>query len=107
MHLFADDTQLYVCFDLYSAESAAAVIKIEDCIKGIRIWMTQNKLKLNNNKTERLFITPSQSNQNRGINKTVIGESDITSKRALNLVVIFYESMSMKDHIKLMSLMHE
>jgi hypothetical protein len=38
-------------------------------IKGIQIWMTQNKVKLNNNKTERLFITPSQCNQNMALVK--------------------------------------
>jgi hypothetical protein len=60
VHLFADDTQLYVPYDLHSPQSAQnAVTKIQDCIIDIRIWMMENKLKLNEDKTELLLITPS------------------------------------------------
>ena len=47
VHMYADDTQLYLFFDLnddhYENDSRA---KIESCIKDIKLWMTVNKLKL-------------------------------------------------------------
>lgn len=54
-HLYADDTQLYLAFnpacsdDLFTAKST-----IEACVADIRIWMTCNYLKLNDDKSELL-----------------------------------------------------
>ena len=49
-HLYADDTQLYLSFNI--SESEAAKVKMEECIAKIRMWMSQNFLKLNEEKTE-------------------------------------------------------
>lgn len=58
IHLYADDTQLYVSFDLDSLEDRdAAIHKIENCIEDICTWMTENKLQLNDDKTELLFVS--------------------------------------------------
>ena len=59
-HLYADNTQLYLPFSLsdYSAEEAVRIM--EDCINDVNKWMLQNKLKLNDDKTELLIITPSR-----------------------------------------------
>jgi hypothetical protein len=101
VHLFADDTQLYVPYDLHSPQSAQnAVTKIQDCINDIRIWMMENKLKLNEDKTELLIITPSRSHKKVSIDKISIGDSDITpSKVARNLGILFDDTMTMKDHV--------
>ena len=55
-HLYADDTQLYVSFDPKNA-----LDKLQRCIFDIRQWMTVNKLKLNDTKTE-FFIATSPHN---------------------------------------------
>ena len=101
VHLFADDTQLYVPYDLHSPQSVQnAVTKIQDCISDIRVWMMENKLKLNEDKTELLVITPSRSQNKVFIDKISIGDSDITpSKVARNLGIIFDDTMTMKDHV--------
>ena len=51
-HTYADDTQLYLSFQKSSAESEEYHTgRIQTCIKEIRLWMSQNFLKLNENKT--------------------------------------------------------
>ena len=49
-HIYADDTQLYISFDL--SDPSVAIDEINKCISDIRAWMIQNKLKINDSKTE-------------------------------------------------------
>ena len=47
-HGYVDDTQLYIHFRSGDAASLAdATPRLEMCIQKIRMWMTANKLKLN------------------------------------------------------------
>ena len=56
-HLYADDTQLYVSFSTNNdLELTEAVERIELCLIDLDKWMSINKLKLNKEKTEFLFI---------------------------------------------------
>ena len=48
-HMYADDTQLYKCFN--TQETACAIAKLEKCEDEIDKWMTVNKLQLNGEKT--------------------------------------------------------
>ena len=49
-HIYADDTQLYVSFDLSNPN--AALDRMNLCISDLQIWMSRNKLKINDSKTE-------------------------------------------------------
>jgi len=50
-HLYADDTQLYISLDSDDELNFSSSLKnLEHCIADIRLWMTQNLLKLNDNK---------------------------------------------------------
>ena len=52
-HKYADDTQLYVAFDLSSENSLTFVIeKLKDCICDISQWISTNRLKHNEEKPE-------------------------------------------------------
>ena len=55
--IYADDTQLYVCFDLSNPN--VALDRMNLCISDLRIWMIRNKLKINDSKTEFLIIISS------------------------------------------------
>ena len=58
VHAYADDTQLYVPFDLNDPnDEMSARQRAEACILEIKSWMTMNKLKLNDEKTEFLIMT--------------------------------------------------
>ena len=61
VHCYADDTQLYVSFSPNkSIGQFEAVTAIQPCVDGIRNWMTNDKLLLNDAKTEFLMIGAKQ-----------------------------------------------
>ena len=53
-HCYADDVQLYLSFE--AKQSEMALQNVENCISDIRSWMSENKLLLNDNKTEILLF---------------------------------------------------
>ena len=56
-HMYADDSQLY---DSESRENISSTIhNMEDCIGEIKVWMAQNKLQLNEDKTEAMLVASS------------------------------------------------
>ena len=57
-HFYADDTQLYFTFKPLKtvASQIEAMSAMQSCISDIRIWMENNMLKLNDDKTEFILI---------------------------------------------------
>ena len=79
-HFNAEDTQLCISFQPgVSVSKETAISCLEACIKDIKMtWMTNNLLKLNDDRTELIVITTHSNisqNQHIGIN---IGDSLIT-----------------------------
>jgi len=57
IHMYADDTQLNVSYDVTDMEQSHEVTeRPENCISDIQSWMVTNKLQLNSNKTELLVL---------------------------------------------------
>ena len=54
VHVYADDNQLYISGS--KASELEAVTALQDCILDIKTWMTADKLKLNDDKTELIVI---------------------------------------------------
>ena len=100
-HFYADDTQLYLSFETSSPEDLSTCKSaIEDCIKDIDLWMLENKLKLNNGKTE-IIVFSSSCRLRPALNNLVI-VSDIVdrcSTVAKNNGVIINNSLSMVPHV--------
>ena len=102
-HTYADDTQLYLSFKNNSAESEAYHIGrmcIIHCIKEIRLWMSQNFLKLNENKTE--FIVFGTTVQLSKLNSSTlaVGDSSVNlSTKVRNLGDIFDNKMKLISHV--------
>ena len=56
-HLYADDTQLYATFDVNDEASLTSSLQtLEYCIAEIRSWMAKNMLKLNDDKSDILYV---------------------------------------------------
>ena len=59
-HLYADDTQLYLTFKpSCSVDLVTATSCVEACVPEIRLWISRNYLKLNNDKSELLVFHTS------------------------------------------------
>ena len=99
-HVYADDTQLYLCFKPTQQCADNTIERIESCICEIRKWMQENFLKLNDEKTEFVLIGSRQQMSKVHVPHITIGDADITpATKARNLGVIFDSSMSLNAHI--------
>ena len=64
-HLHADDSQIYTTFNpKIPGDAEVCLFKIRTCIREIKRWMTANRLKFNDEKTE-FFIAAYQQDQGR------------------------------------------
>ena len=101
VHGYADDTQLYVTFVAKSVPDAElAKTKAEACVADLGRWMTKNKLKLNNDKTELLVIASKHMRKHILTDEMQIGEANIQSKAvARNLGVMLDQSMNMEKQV--------
>ena len=54
LHLYADDTQLYISCGI--SEAVSTKEQQEQCVSALRDWMSANLLKLNDDKTEFMVI---------------------------------------------------
>ena len=64
-HIYADDTQLYIAFRPNDKASKNDIIlRIQKCFSEIKMWMSNNLLKLNGDKTEFLIMTLKKHQNN-------------------------------------------
>ena len=97
-HIYADDTQLYIKFDL--SDPSIELEKINLCISDIRTWMIKNKLKINDSKTEFLVLSSSIFKQHFNDLQINVGNTEINpSLSARNLGVIFDSHLNLESHI--------
>lgn len=100
-HLYADDTQLYLSFNINECKEAFE--KIELCISEIKTWMASNFLRLNDSKTEVLLIGSPHLLKKLPKSELHIGDDVITpSSNARNIGAMFDDTLSMNDHIAYM-----
>jgi len=100
-HFYADDTQLYVSLDLGNESSfSSSLDNLEHCIADIRLWMTQNLLKLNDDKTDIIYMASSYYAKSLKTPGLHIGELCITPSCSVrDLGVIFDKFLNMNDHV--------
>ena len=97
----ADDTQLYLSFKNNSAESEAYHTgRIQTCTKEIRLWMSQNFLKLNENKTEFIVFETTVQLSKLKPSTLVVGDSSVNlSSRVHNRGAIYDNKMKLISHV--------
>ncbi|XP_030580839.1 uncharacterized protein LOC115777144, partial [Archocentrus centrarchus] len=97
-HSYADDTQLYLSM---KPDDTHQLVKLQECLKDIKAWMTSNFLLLNSDKTEILVLGPT--NLRNMVSNQILTLDGITlasSNTERNLGVIFDQDMSFNAHIK-------
>ena len=99
IHIYADDTQLYISFEYFLITDA--ISDVEHCLRDIRYWMSINFLKLNEDKTKCLLITPSNcsSGMLSNVCLSFSGNVILPSADWENLGVMFDSKMSMHTYI--------
>ena len=82
------------------AGQADAVASIEHCIQDIRQWLSQDKLLMNDAKTELLLIGTRQQLAKISIDGITVGHSVIAPQSPVRILGVWLDSnLSMGDHI--------
>jgi hypothetical protein len=100
-HIYADDVQIYAIFDPNChGDAACALFRLGQCVKDLQSWMLENRLKLNQAKTE-FFVASSPHHYSSLHHLTLnLGGHDIPASPYIrNLGVIFDHSITMAKHI--------
>ncbi len=100
-HIYADDTQLYIAFSPIDKDATmSSKINMEKCIATIKDFLLENKMKLNDGKTEILILaTPNQAKK-VFIDNINVGQINVPAvKEARNLGVTFDEGMKLTKHV--------
>ena len=100
-HIYADNIQVYHTFDpKLPGEAACVIFKLSRCVAEIRNWMTENKLKLNDSKTEFFIASPPHLMSRLSGTTLCIGTTEISPSATIrNLGVVFDSAMTMSPHI--------
>jgi len=98
VHSYADDTQLYAsCSATDGSTSAAQLLR---CITDITDWMTSNRLKLNAEKTQFIWLGSSYYTASVSRMPLSVGGSTVFPDDTIrNLGVTFDAQLTMRNHI--------
>ncbi|CAB4037989.1 Hypothetical predicted protein, partial [Paramuricea clavata] len=100
VHCYADDSQLYVAFrPKVESEQSDAVTAMERCIEDIRKWMSEDKLLLNDEKTEFLLIGTKQQLAKVNLDHITVGTTDIAPQPVAKNLRLYTQSCK-KDHTR-------
>lgn len=98
-HIYADDTQVYIGFS--SKNAIEALEQLTTCLSHVQLWMADNLLKLNPDKTE--FILFGTKTQRESISHllplTVMGESLNPTDIVKSLGVYLDSNLSLSRHV--------
>ena len=97
---FADDNQLYLAFQPTQQGESDVLEETSTCIAAIRKWMLQHRLKINDGKTEVLFLGSKHQLNKVGLDTFTVGNTTVNVvDKVRNLGVIFDRELKMKEHI--------
>ena len=83
VHCYADDTQLYISGS--ERDAASTVSRVTDCIDAISMWMSSNRLKLNGDKTQFIWLGSRQRLARISKDNLVIQGAEILSTPSATL----------------------
>ena len=97
-HFYADDSQLYNVFRSTPADVQRCVSHMETCVESVKVWMSANKLKLNDDKTEIItFAARTRPLEKLSLH---VGDTTISSVPCVrDLGVLLDESLTMENQV--------
>jgi len=99
-HMYADDTQLYQSAP--PGHIGELVRAVEDCTRDVKNWMVDNRLKLNEDKTEVVLFNPKKIDD-IDVTTLKIGNDTVKiAKTAKNLGIFFDDCLDMNHHINVL-----
>ena len=88
-HFFADYFELYSCLPTEPESALSALRNVESCCCQIKIWMTKNKLKLNEQKLIEVFLRkPSSRRETVPADCLSVGEASISVSNVVKTLAI-------------------
>ena len=99
-HAFADDNQLYKDTNPHNINQT--IEDMQNCITDVKMWMTANKLQLNDCKTEVILISSPRLSTKLALPPSMhVGNSDILfSPSVKNLGVTLDCNLNMAEHVQ-------
>jgi hypothetical protein len=100
LHLYADDTQLYVSCPI--SEAVTTKEELEQCVSALRDWMSANLLKLNDDKTEFMVVGTRHTLQHctNQLACIKVGNTNVNSAAsAKNIGVVMDPLLSMEKQV--------
>ena len=99
LHLYADDTQIYGSCP--PSDVGHLVQDISGCVEAVGDWMSSNRLQLNGDKTEFMWLTTARRQQQLPTLGLTIGSTSITPcKAARDLGVYTDADLTMRTHVQ-------
>ena len=96
--LYADDTQIYITFHISNdTDRKAALAKIEACVAEIRARMVMHRLKLNDDKTEFVYLVSLNKTKYISIEPITIGDISIPPTSSARNIDVIFDSTSQMD----------
>ena len=98
---YADDHSFYTHFKSGNTnDEHSAVSSMTDVLGEVKIWMAQNKLQMNDAKTEVIVFKSQYYNDKTAIDSILVGESQTDVSEHVKLLGVQLDSnMSLKSHI--------
>ena len=98
IHAYADDLQTYVSCN--AVDQQAAVTQILSCVEGIDEWMSSNRLKLNADKTEFIWLGTRQQLRKISQQPLDVGGASVKPVSSVrDLGVIIDDELTMAAHV--------
>jgi hypothetical protein len=97
-HCYADDTQVYVCTP--PTDVPAAVERFRSCVEQIEWWLQSNRLKMNAEKTQVIWLGTRQQLEKVNIDEIQLSSASIpVSTSVVDLGVSIDSQLTMSEHV--------
>jgi len=98
-HLYADDTQTYGARS--PSDVGTLLQKVTGCLIAVAGWMSANRLQLNSDKTEFVWLTSPWSQHRLPTSGPLIGSNVVSpSATVCDLVIFIDQDLTMKTHVQ-------